>query len=213
MRQTRSHEAALALAAKPAETMRIKTTGQWKSCVDVRRGPSQGVALAVAAKACNIVKVHRKLAYPSEEITQKTARAMGIATTGQWEFCEAHLQAKANRQAVQWFNGPGKTGSSGIGNGDLGEKLDKDKSVGRRGPPQLDVQDLELEQPPNRKKRTQNTLQDPVEETREAPSDPEEKSRETPPDPEEETRKAPVDPEAETQEAPLDPEAETQEAP
>ena len=41
--------------------------------------------LAVAAKAHDMVEVHRVLAHPSEEITQKTVQAMGIETMGQRE--------------------------------------------------------------------------------------------------------------------------------
>ena len=81
--------------------MGIEATDQWGPCVDMRRSPRQGVALAVVAKAYNMVEVHRVLAHPSAEITQKTVQAIGIATTGQWEPCEARLQVKAKRQAVQ----------------------------------------------------------------------------------------------------------------
>ena len=58
----------LALAEKTAEAMRT-VTGQWRPCVDVRRSPRQGAALAVAAKARNVMKVNDVLADPSEEIT------------------------------------------------------------------------------------------------------------------------------------------------
>ena len=101
VRRTPGQGAALALAAKTAEATRIETTGHWGLCADVRRGVSQGAALAVAVKAYDKVKVHRVLAYPSEEITQKTAQAMGSAATDHWGFCEARLRGKAKRQAVQ----------------------------------------------------------------------------------------------------------------
>ena len=64
--------------------MRIEATGQWGPCADVRRSPRQGAVLAVAAKAHDMVKVHRVLAHPSEEITQKTVKVMGIMTLDQW---------------------------------------------------------------------------------------------------------------------------------
>ena len=54
----------------------------------------------MAEKAHDMMEVHRVLARPSEEITQTTAQARGIATTGQWGFCEARLQVEAKRQAV-----------------------------------------------------------------------------------------------------------------
>ena len=102
---------------KTAEAIIIETVGQWGPCANVRRSPSKRapVAVAVATKARDIVKVHRVLAHPSEEITQKTAQAMGITTTGQWGFCEARLQVEANLQAVQWIDGPGKNDSDGVG--------------------------------------------------------------------------------------------------
>ena len=136
------------------------------------------------------------------------------------------MHAKAKRKAVQWIDGPGNTISEGVGNKDLSVKPGEDESVGRRGAPQLDVQELELNQQPVTRERKQETqeappdpeegtheaLLDPEEETRKASSDPEEKTREAPLDPEEK-RGAPSDPEAETQKAPSDPEVETQGAP
>ena len=60
----------------------------------MRRSPSQVAALAVAAKARDIMKVHHMLADPSEEITQKTVQAMRNAVTSQWRPCEARLEVK-----------------------------------------------------------------------------------------------------------------------
>ena len=99
VRRSSSQEAALALAAERAETMRT-AAGQWGFCADVRRSPSQGAALAVAVRARHRVEIHRMLTHASEEITQKTAQAMEIVT-GQWGLCEVRLQAEAKRQAVQ----------------------------------------------------------------------------------------------------------------
>ena len=48
----------------------------------------------MAAKAHDMVEVHRVLAHHGTEITQKTVQAMGIVTTGQWGPCEACLQAE-----------------------------------------------------------------------------------------------------------------------
>ena len=59
------------------------------------------MALAATLKAHDMVEVYLVLAHPSEEITQKTVQTMGIATTDQWGPCEARLQVKAKRQAVQ----------------------------------------------------------------------------------------------------------------
>ena len=79
------------------------------------------------------------LAHSSKEKTQKTAQAMGITTTGQWGPCEARLQAKAKRQTVQWIDGPGKFGSGGVGDEDLGVKPGEDKLVGKRGTLQFEL--------------------------------------------------------------------------
>ena len=54
---------------------------------------------------------------------------MGIATTDQWGFYEACLRAKEKRQAVQWIDGPEKTGSDGFGDEDLDVKPDEGESV------------------------------------------------------------------------------------
>ena len=67
----------------------------------MRRSPSQGAALAVVAKAHDKGEVNRVLAHPSKEITQQTVQAMGMVTTGQRGRCEARLQVKAKRQAMQ----------------------------------------------------------------------------------------------------------------
>ena len=49
----------------------------------MKRSRRQGTALAIEAKAGDVIKVHHVLVDPGKEITQKTAQAMGIATTGQ----------------------------------------------------------------------------------------------------------------------------------
>ena len=55
------------------------------------------------------------------------------------------MKAKAKRQAGQWIGGFGKTGSDGVGDKGLGVKPGEDESVGKRGAPQLEVQEQELE--------------------------------------------------------------------
>ena len=97
---TPSQGAALGWASKTAEATRIDVTGQWGPCVDVRRSLRQGAALAVAVKAHDMAEVHRVPAHPSEERTQNTAQAMGIATTGHWGPYNVRLQVKAKRQVV-----------------------------------------------------------------------------------------------------------------
>ena len=98
VRRTLSQGAAIGLAAKTAEAMRIEAAGQWRPCEDVKHSPRQGAALG--GEAHDIVKVHRVPAHPSGEITHKTAQTRGITTTGQWGPCEARLQVEAKRQAV-----------------------------------------------------------------------------------------------------------------
>ena len=80
MIRTPIHGAALELTAKTAVAMRMEVTGQWRACADVKPGPRQGAAVAVAVKAYNIIEVHCVLAHGSEEITQKMVQAMEIAT-------------------------------------------------------------------------------------------------------------------------------------
>ena len=73
MKRTPSQGAALGMAAKTAEATRIEATGQWGPYADVRRSSRQAPALAVAMKVHDMVEVHRVLAHPNEETTQKTA--------------------------------------------------------------------------------------------------------------------------------------------
>ena len=94
----------------------------------------------------DVMKVHRMLAHPSEDITRKTAEMMGIETTGQWGACETCFQAKAKRQAVQWVHGHKKTGGDGTGSDDHGMKSAGDGIIVERGTPQLNVQELGQEQ-------------------------------------------------------------------
>ena len=76
VRRNPSQEVALGLAAKTAKAMRIEGAGQWGPCADGRWDSRQEAALAVVAKVHDTVEVHRVLAHPSEEITQKTVQAM-----------------------------------------------------------------------------------------------------------------------------------------
>ena len=46
---------------------------------------------------------------------------------------------------MQWIDGPDETGSNCVGDEDLDVKPGDDESVGKRGVPQLDVQEMELE--------------------------------------------------------------------
>ena len=113
-----------------------------------------------------------------------------MATAGQWGFCEARLRAKAKRQAVQWIDGPDKTGSDGFGDQDLGVKPGEDESVRQRRVPQPEVQKLELKQQPasrEHKHETQVAPPDPQEGTQEAPTNSEKETREVPSDAEEKT--------------------------
>ena len=59
VRQTSSQGAALGLVLKTAEAMRIEATDQWGPCTDERRSLRRGAAPAVAAKAHDMVEVHR----------------------------------------------------------------------------------------------------------------------------------------------------------
>ena len=129
---------------------------------------ASGAALRMRAGASrDVIKVHRMLAHPSEDITRKTAVMMGIETTGQWGACEICFQAKpkrhaapkttderasartrkiVERQAVQWVDGPKKTGGDDTGRDDRGMKSAGDGTIIERGTPQLNVQELGQEQ-------------------------------------------------------------------
>ena len=125
------------------------------------------------------------------------------------------MQAEKKTPAMQWIDGPDKTGSDGVGDEDLGAKPGKYESVGRREAPHLNIQELELKQQPASQGHKQETQEAPPnlgEETREAPSDPEEETREAPSDLQGETREASSDPNVEAHKMPLDSE-ETQESP
>ena len=120
-----------------------------------------------ASASRDVMEVHRMLAHPSEDITRKTAVIMGIETMGQWGACETCFQAKVKRhavpkktderasvrtrkivkrQAVQWVDGPKKTGGDGTGSDDRGMKSAGDGAIIERRTPQLDVQELGQEQ-------------------------------------------------------------------
>ena len=129
---------------------------------------ASGTALVMRAGVSrNVMEVHRILAHPSENITKKTAEMVGIETTGQWGACETCFQAKAKRhsgptktderasvrtrkimerQAVQWVDGPKKTGGDGTGSDDRGMKSARDGTIVERGTLQHDVQELGQEQ-------------------------------------------------------------------
>ena len=62
---------------------------------------ASGIALAMTAGASrDVMKVHRVLAHPSEDIIRKTTEMIGTETTGQWGACETCFQVKAKRHAV-----------------------------------------------------------------------------------------------------------------
>ena len=129
---------------------------------------ASGTALAMRAGVSrDVMEVHRMLAHPSEDTTRKTAEMIGIETTGQWGACETCFQAKvkrhavpkktderasvrtgkiAERQAVQWVDGPKKSGGDGTGSNDRGMKSAGDGIIVERGTPQLNVQELGQEQ-------------------------------------------------------------------
>ena len=127
---------------------------------------ASGAALRASASR-DIMEVHRMLAHPSEDITRKTAEMIGIETTGQWGACATCFQAKAKRhaapkktyerasvrtrkiverQAVQWVDGPKKTGGDGTGSNDRGMKSAGDETIIERRTPQLNVQEMGQEQ-------------------------------------------------------------------
>ena len=184
---------------------------------------TSGTALAMRAGVSrDVMEVHRMLAHPSEDIMRKTAEMVGIETTGQWGACETCFQAKAKRhavpkktderasvrtrkvverQAVQWVDGPKKTGGDGTGKDDRSMKSAGDRTIVERETPQLNVQELGQEQ--------QLTLHE--HDTQEAFSEHEGETQGTFSKLEEETQEALSKVEEETQEALLEHEREQQE--
>ena len=225
---------------------------------------ASGAALGMRAGASrDVMEVHRMLAHPSEGITRKTAVMMGIETTGQWGACETCFQVKAKRhavlkktderasvrtskiverQAVQWVDGPKKTGGDGTGSDGRGMKSAGDGTFVERGTPQLNVQELGQEQQltlheheaqegfgtgsDDRGMKSagggtiveRGALQLEVQELelKQQPASSLElrkEVQEVPPDPEQGIREAPPDPAEDAQEAPPDPAEETWKAP
>ena len=223
---------------------------------------ASGAALRASASR-DVMNVYRMLAHPSENITRKTAVTMGIETTGQWGACETCFQAKAKRhavpkktderasvrtrkilerQAVQWVDGPKRTGGDSTGSDDRGMKSAGDGNYVERGTPQLNVQELGQEQQltldehetqevfgtgsddrgmksagggtvVERRGARQLELQElELEQQPSSSLELREDTQEAPPDPEDETWKVPWDPEKVTREVPLDLKEGTQEA-
>ena len=100
-----------------------------------------------------------------------------------------------------------------VGDENLDVKPGEHELIGKRGTQQLVVQELELEQPQDPDKGTQEASPDLEGETREAAPDPEEGTQEALPDPEEEIQEAPLNPGQKVREMPLDRKEETREAP
>ena len=62
---------------------------------------ASGTPLAMRAVVSrDVMEIHRMPAHPSEDITRKTTKMMGIETAGQWGACETCFQVKAKRHAV-----------------------------------------------------------------------------------------------------------------
>ena len=84
------------------------------------------------------------------------------------------------RQAVQWVDGPRKTGGDGAGSNDRGMKSAGDGTIVERGTPQLNVQELEQEQQLTLyEHETQGTFSKLEEEAQKASSEVEEETQET----------------------------------
>ena len=74
---------------------------------------------------------------------------MGIASnfhTGTVSVLLVRTRNIVERQAVQWIDGPKKTGGDGTDSDDHGMKSAGDGTVVERGTPQLNVQELGQEQ-------------------------------------------------------------------
>ena len=108
----------------------------------LRRIPSQGAALAVAAKTHDKMVVYRVLAQPND--SAENGSGNDNRDDGPVGACGACLQVKEKRHVLMWTDGPGKTGGNGVGDEDLDLKSG-DESDGRRGALQSEKQEQELE--------------------------------------------------------------------
>ena len=61
------------------EAMRLETTGQWGACADVRRSPSQGAALALAAKATEAMRTLLGQCGISVDVRRSTSQGATLA--------------------------------------------------------------------------------------------------------------------------------------
>ena len=115
------------LTAKTTEAMRIEVTSQWGHCEGVGRSSRHRAALAVAAKAYDIVEVLRARG-PKRGDNAGNASGNGNLDDGPVETLRG-AQVKAKRTAVQLFDGCDKTGSNGVGDEDLDVKLVEEELV------------------------------------------------------------------------------------
>ena len=155
----------------------------------MRRITGQGIALAVAAKARDIMEVHRIHTHPSKGITRKTTKAIRVETTGQ----------RGPRADVRQSSSQGAALA-------LAEKTAEAMKTARdqRGPcadvgrsPRHGAA-LAVAAKARDMMKIHHVLKDLEEETRGVPLDPKEETPKVALDPDEETREVPSDHEEET---------------
>lgn len=59
--------------------------------------PNQTVSTTTSLKERGIMKLHRTLGHPQEQVTKETANATESMQAGGWRPCVGHLKAKAHR--------------------------------------------------------------------------------------------------------------------
>ena len=116
VRRAPSQVAALALAAKTAEAMRLETTGQWGPCANVRRSPSQGAALALAEKAAEAMRTLTDQCGLSADVRRSPSQGamLAVAVKARNIVEVQHVLAHSGEEITQ---------KNGSGNGDRDDRL------------------------------------------------------------------------------------------
>ena len=100
VRRTPSQGAALVLAAKMAEAIRVETTGQWGPCADVRRSSSQGAALALAAKTAEAMRAATGQLGPCAGVRRSPWQGAALAVAAKERCDEGTSRARGPQREV-----------------------------------------------------------------------------------------------------------------
>ena len=173
MRRTPTQGAALALAEKMTEAIRVETTGQSGLRSDIRRSASQGAALALAAKTAETMRAATDQWGPCADARRSPRRGLALAVAAKARDVMKVPQALADFKEET-------------------REVPLDPEEETREVP-LDPEDGTREVPLDPKEGTRKVPLDSKEKTHEAPSDPKEQTLEALSDAEEETLEVPSD--------------------